>query len=257
MPAVVALLDSRPALTALRRGLAGSRWTVVACRTPGSLLAALADRLVDAVVLGVQQARRAGLAELRARYPAIPTVAYGVVRADDGDLLLSWHRLGLRAIVVAGVDDPVLGDLVARHTASALRRRALESAPRLLRLTEPIQLAAWRVLQEEGGGPIETAEIARRLGMSREHLSRQFGAGGAPNLKRVIDFLRVAAAAELAANPGYDPPAIAARTGFSSPGHLRATVRRLTGSDLGALAAGGPAAVLGGFVQVGLRSRSE
>ena len=64
---------------------------------------------------------------------------------------------------------------------------ALADAPRLLRLTEPLQRQAWDILVARCGAAGAHAALARRLGVSREHLSRQFGAGGAPNLKRVID----------------------------------------------------------------------
>ena len=39
--------------------------------------------------------------------------------------------------------------------------------------------------------------IAQSLDVTREHLSRSFAASGAPNLKRVIDLVRLIAAAEL------------------------------------------------------------
>jgi len=256
VPAVAALLDTPAALTTLRRGLSRERLAVVACRNPAGLRGALADRPVDAIVVGSQVASKVGLAELRARFPAIPILAYGVFRADDAELLLSWHRMGVAAVAVEGVDDPVLADLVARHTPTARRRQGLREAPQALRLTEPIQVAAWAILMEEPGRAVDTAALAHRLHISREHLSRQFGAGGAPNLKRVIDFLRVVGAADLAANPGYTPADIARLTGFASQRHLRATVLRVSGTDLEVLGAGGVAEVLGRFVRVGMRSRA-
>ncbi len=255
MPAVLALLDHGGALTALRRGLAGAGTPLVACRTPAALAAALHQRWVDAIVLGVRQAPKAGLSALREQFPAIPLLVYGLLRADDAELLLSWQRLGLAAVVVAGVDDPVVGDLVVRHAASAIRRRALRVAPHLLRLTEPIQLQAWEILLEQPGARLSTSGVAERLGVSREHLSRQFGAGGAPNLKRVVDCLRIMAAAELAANPGYDRHAVSRLAGYTSPGHLDGACRRVTGLSLGELAGQEPAAVLGRFMRVGMRSR--
>ena len=58
---------------------------------------------------------------------------------------------------------------------------------------------------------------------SREHLSRQFAAGGAPNLKRVIDLTRVACAAQLLANPGYTIPIVVRLLHFASSSHLSGT----------------------------------
>jgi AraC-like DNA-binding protein len=255
MPAVLALLDHRGALASLRRGLARGRSPLVACRTAVALEAALTRRWVDAIVLGVRQAQQAGLPALRERFPAIPLVAYGVLRADDADVLVSWQRLGIAAVVVAGVDDAVVGELVARHTASAVRRRALREAPRLLRLTEPIQLLTWEILVEQPGLNLSTAVVAERLGISREHLSRQFGAGGAPNLKRVVDCLRIMAAAELATNPGYDRATVARLAGFTSPAHLHTASKRIAGLGIQELPGKDAEWLLGRFMRVGMRSR--
>ena len=126
----------------------------------------------------------------------------------------------MAAVLVEGVDDAVVGELVRRVSLVASRRRALADAPRLLRLADPLQRQLWDILIDQVDQPVTTADLARRLGVSREHLSRQFGAGGAPNLKRVIDFLRVVAAAQLLRNPGYSVAQVAALLSFSSSSHL-------------------------------------
>jgi AraC-like DNA-binding protein len=66
--------------------------------------------------------------------------------------------------------------------------------------------------------------------VTREHLSRTFAAAGAPNLKRVIDLVRLIAAAELAKNPGYDIRNVAAVLGFASSSHLASTAQRVVGT---------------------------
>lgn len=255
MPAVAALLDTRPALATLRRGLSRGRGGVLTCRNLNGLLRTLAERAVDGVVLGPQVAQRGALPQVRASFPAVPLVVFGPLRADDAPQIAGWHAAGVRAVLVEGVDDAVVGDLVARHSCTAHRRDALREAPALLRLTEPLQLDTWALLMEEPGAPWEATQLAERLDVSREHLSRQFGAGGAPNLKRVIDFLRVVTVAELGGNPGFDPAGLARLTGFSSPAHLRATVQRITGESLEGIAGASPRTVLGRFVRVGRRSR--
>ena len=232
MPAVAALLDSRAALGSLRRTLPAGTGPVLACRSPRGLQRALDSRLLEAIVLGIRAARRVGLGPLRLRYPGIPVVAYGVLRSDDAELLLAWQRLGLAAVAVEGVDDPMVGDLVARQSVSARRRAALAEAPRLLRLTEPLQRRTWDRLVAAAGRPPRAARIARELGLSREHLSRQFGAGGAPNLKRVSDLLVVLAALHLLGNPGYGVPEAARLLEFATPSHLRVVIRRITGLPL-------------------------
>ena len=72
--------------------------------------------------------------------------------------------------------------------------------------------------------------LAKHLGVTREHLSRTFAAEGAPNLKRVIDLVRLLAAAELAKNPGYDIRDVARVLGFASSSHLAVAAGRISGT---------------------------
>ena len=159
------------------------------------------------------------------------------------------------SVAVEGVDDPVVGEIVARASVTAERRRALAEGPRVLRLTEPLQRSAWDVLVGEIEQPIRTTTLARRLEVSREHLSRQFGAGGAPNLKRVIDLTRVAGAAQLLANPGYTIPAVVRLLHFASSSHLSSTARRIANVSTAGLGALGPRGVLAAFARGNTRSR--
>jgi AraC-like DNA-binding protein len=230
MPPVAALLDSRAALGALRRSMPRGTGPVVACRSVKGMERALGERLLEALVVGTRGARTMDMASLRARYPSIPLVAYGVFRSDDAELLLAWHRLDVAAVAMQGVDDAVVGDLVMRQSVSARLRAALSDAPRLLRLSEPLQRRAWDLLVASAGRPPRTAEMAKTLGVSREHLSRQFGAGGAPNLKRVADLLTVIAALTLLRNPAFTLTQASRLLGLSTPSHLRAVIRRITGA---------------------------
>lgn len=254
MPAIAALLVSRPALTSLRRSLPKNGPRVVSCRNPAALNRVLDQRLVDAVVLAPQSFLLPELSALRDRLPRLPLVAYGPVRPDDGELLLAC-RDGVSEVAVEGVDDPVVGDMVVRSSLTAERRRALADAPRMLRLTETIQRSAWDVLLSEVERPIRTSALANRLRVSREHLSRQFGAGGAPNLKRVIDLTRIACAAQLLGNPGYSVPMVVRLLNFTSPGHLASTARRIANVASTGLGALGPQGVLQAFVRGNTRSR--
>jgi AraC-like DNA-binding protein len=253
--AIAALLESRTALTALRRTLPRGGARLVNCRSPAGLRRVLESRLVDAVVLAPSAANLADLADLRNRLPGIPVVAYAPFRPDDGELLLACRRHAV-PVAVEGVDDPVVGDMVARASVTAERRRALADAPRLLRLTEPLQCSAWSLLLGEVERPVRTTDLARRLAVSREHLSRQFGAGGAPNLKRVIDLTRIACAAQLLANPGYSIPIVVRLLHFASSSHLSGTARRIANVATGGLGPLGPRGVLQAFVRGNTRSRS-
>jgi AraC-like DNA-binding protein len=254
MPAIAALLESRAALTALRRSLPKDGPGVVSCRSPAALQRLLESRLIDAIVITPQPPLMAELSRWRGRLPLAPLVAYAPFRPDDGELLLSCRK-SVAAVAVEGVDDPVVGELVVRESITAERRRALAEAPRVLRLTEPIQQAAWNLLLGEVERPIRTSVLASRLRVSREHLSRQFGAGGAPNLKRVIDLTRIACAAQLLGSPGYQVAGVVRVLNFASPRHLASTSRRIANvppEQLGALGARG---VLAGFIRGNTRSR--
>jgi AraC-like DNA-binding protein len=144
---------------------------------------------------------------------------------------------------------------VARGSGQALRRRALNDAPRLLRLRSPLQREVWLLLQGFVDRPLRTGDIARRLGVTREHLSRQFAVEAAPNLKRVIDLTRIAAAAQCLRNPGHTAAEVAAILKFASASHLDRTSRRITGVGTRRLAELGPRGALEAFARGKTRSR--
>jgi AraC-like DNA-binding protein len=256
MAAVAALIDSRAGLQALRRTLPKGGPGVVSCRGPSGLRRMLQTRLVDAVVLSPSGVLLPELAELRTRLPGVPVIAYAPFRPDDGELLLACRKHAVASIAVEGVDDAVIGDMVTRVSLTAERRRALAEAPRMLRLTEALQRAAWDLLLGAVERPIRTTELARQLRVSREHLSRQFGAGGAPNLKRVIDLTRIACASQLLSNPGYPIPTVVRLLHFASSSHLSGTSRRIANVSTGGLGALGPKGVLAAFVKGNTRSRT-
>jgi transcriptional regulator GlxA family with amidase domain len=74
---------------------------------------------------------------------------------------------------------------------------------------------------------VTTKELATALGVTREHLSRNFAQGKGANLKRVIDLVRLLSAAELSKNPGYDVRDVATVLGFASSSHLAVTTQRI------------------------------
>ncbi len=256
MPVVAALAAGAGATQALRRSLPPrSPWSVTACRTVEQLEALFQGRLVEAVLFSPATTPLADLARLREGFPQVPWVASAAFRPDDAPLLRELGSVGVRLVLVDGVDNAVAGELVVRHSAAAERERARGDAARVLRLTERLQQDVWRALLARVDQPVRTAEIARSLGCSREHLSRQFGAGGAPNLKRVIDLTRVACAAGLLQNPGYDVATVARILQFATASHLSATARRIAGVASRGLAGLGPRGVLASFARGKTRSR--
>ena len=255
MAAIAAALESRGALLALRRTLPKGGPGVVTCRGPAALRRLLQRRLVDAVVVAPSPAWLTEFATFKERLPGIPLVAYGAFRPDDGEMLLACRTHAVTSVVVEGVDDAVVGEMVARSSVTEARRRALADGPRVLRLTEPLQQRAWDLLVGEVEKPVRTSGLARRLEVSREHLSRQFGAGGAPNLKRVIDLTRIACAAQMLQNPGYTVPTVVRILNFASSSHLSSTARRIANVPTTGLGALGPRGVLSAFARGNTRSR--
>lgn len=256
MPAVAALVSGAEASQTLRRTLpAGGPWSLVPCRTPSALADTLKSRLVDAVVFTPASTALESLATLRAGYPGIPWIAFAPFKPDDGRLLMDCHGSRVSLVLVDGVDNAVAGELVVRASAAAHRRQALGDACRMLKLKDQLQRRVWYDLLDRVDQPARTADIAKRHECSREHLSRQFGAGGAPNLKRVIDLTRIACAAAMLANPGYETRMVSRILRFATPSHLSATAWRIAGVPANGLAELGPRGVLTAFARGKTRSR--
>ncbi|MGD2136273.1 MAG: hypothetical protein PVF27_08935 [Gemmatimonadales bacterium] len=256
MSAVIPLVHrNRAVRTAIRAGLPRRGVRLVACRSVDRAAVLFSRELVDAVVIDVRREGVEQAAELRRDYPGIPFFAFSAFRPDDGPLLGDCRRAGFAAVLVEGVDDHVAGALIAARCASRRRRDALADAPRLLRLTEPIQLRAWEEVMTRVGGRTTTTDVAQALRRTREHLSREFAAGGAPNLKRVIDLVRAAWAADLLGNPGYTVTAVAGILHYASASHLAGSVRRVAGVAPAELPRLGPRGVLERFRRGRTRSR--
>jgi AraC-like DNA-binding protein len=256
MPAVAVLTEGRSALGALRRALPRGSTRVVTCRSVAQVRQLLARRLSDAIVVSPRLVPPDQLRALARDYPAIPVICYAPFRPDDGELLHTCAgELGL-PVAVEGVDDAVVGALVARLGASARRQRAMADAPRLLRLRSELQREVWAHVLAAGPGVLRTDAIAKRLRMSREHLSREFAMEAAPNLKRVIDLARVAAAAQLLQNPAVTAATAARLLGFASSSHLGVAAHRVAGVPTSGLGALGPKGVLNAFAKGG-RGRSR
>jgi transcriptional regulator GlxA family with amidase domain len=132
----------------------------------------------------------------------------------------------------------------------------LGEPPPSLALTTPLQRSAWEVVIAHSGRPVTTTSLAKALGLSREHLSRNFAKPGAPNLKRVIDLVRLVAAAELAKNPGHDIRDIARILDFASSSHLAVTAQSIFGTRPASLARLRTTDLIDRFAQGRTRSRT-
>ncbi|MEO6567024.1 MAG: helix-turn-helix domain-containing protein [Casimicrobiaceae bacterium] len=175
-------------------------------------------------------------AALAREFPSVPFFGLTPLRAAEAPALAQCAALDFADVLVEAVDDAVIRDLVLRHAFSTRFSAALREPPDALGLQTSLQRAAWRAIVAWTGRPVRTQLLADAVGVTREHLSRTFAAAGAPNLKRVIDLVRLISAAELAKNPGYDVRDVAAVLDFASSSHLSSTAQRVVGMKPASLA---------------------
>jgi len=232
IPAIVCYAQRERARSLLRSTFPRRRTRVVLTRSLEDFDAAFKTNLVDAAVVdvGAAQDETWRVAALAREYPSIPFFGLAALRAAEGPVLAQCATFEFADVLVDGVDDAVARDLVCAQSYSARFARALDEPPPLLALDAPLQRGAWRYIISHAGRPVRTSALAEELGVTREHLSRSFAAGGAPNLKRIIDLVRIIASAELSKNPGYDLRDVANILGYASSSHLSSTAMRVVGS---------------------------
>lgn len=246
----------RERVRALVQKLPRRRWHVTLAADVAGFRAALRAHLVDAVLVDLGAGDAAWHAAALA--PELPSAAWfgcAAWRAADGPAIDRAARLGLCDVLADGIDDGLVAGALAREAFTGRFARALAEPPPSFRLDRPVQRAAWSAIVAEGGRPVTTSDLATTLSVSREHLSRAFAAQGAPNLKRVIDFVRLAAAAALAKNPLYDTGDVARVLRFASASHLATATRRITGLTPSSLARLRPTELAEHFVRGHARSR--
>ena len=231
-PPLVAVYTTRARARALLRGaFPRRRARLIIARTPDELDSAFRAALVDAAIIDLAGAQEETwrAAALAREFPSIPFFGLTALRAAEAPALAQCAALDFADVLVESVDDAMARDLVLRHAFSTRFSSALDDPPDALGLDTPLQRLAWRCIVAWSGRPVRTQVLADAIGVTREHLSRTFAASGAPNLKRVIDLVRLIAAAELAKNPGYDVRDVAAVLDFASSSHLSSTAQRVVG----------------------------
>ncbi len=240
----------------LRTAFPRRRARTAVVRSGEELRTLVRTELVDGVILDLGSGHEAAweAAALARDFPAIPFVGVASGRAADGSSIARAASLELADVLIDGVDDAAVRALVTPLLFTSRFAAALADPPVALCLTSPLQRAVWHELVRRGGRSVRTEALAAELKVTREHLSRRFGEGGAPTLKRTIDFVRVLAAAELAKNPGYDVGAVATVLGFASSSHLSSTARRVVETRPSALARLRAADLVARFVETGGRT---
>lgn len=231
-PAIVAYAQRDRTRQLMKSAFPRRKTRVIMTRTFEDFDTAFKTNLVDAAVVDVGGAQEDTwrVAALAREYPSIPFFGLAALRAAEGPALAQCATYEFADVLVDGVDDEAARDLVQQLSFSARFARALDEPPRALALDAPLQQAAWRFIVSHAGRPVRTSTLASFLKVTREHLSRSFAAGGSPNLKRIIDLVRIVAAAELAKNPGYDLRDVANILEFASSSHLSSTAMRVIGT---------------------------
>ena len=237
-PGVVLYSARERARAVARAAFPRRRARLLLAKTPDELEQAFRTSLVDATIIDLagssEETWRA--ARLAREFPSMPFFGLTTLRASESPALAQCAALDFADVLVESVDDTVLRHLVLRQAFSTRFATALYDPPEALALSTPLQQQAWRCIVGWAGRPVRTQLLADALKVTREHLSRTFAAEGAPNLKRVIDLVRLIAAAELAKNPGYDVRDIAEVLDFASSSHLSSTAQRIVGTKPTSLA---------------------
>jgi AraC-like DNA-binding protein len=237
-PCLVVFAARERARALARRAFPRRRGRVILTRSAAEFERAFRVTLVDAALVDVGSATEDAwqAAALAPEFPSAPFFAVTPMRAADGPAVARCASLDFVDVLADGVDDAAARDLITPRCFSTRFAAALRVAPPALDLATPLQRATWLRIVACAGRLVRTELLARELGVTREHLSRSFAADGAPNLKRVIDLVRVLAAAELAKNPGYDVSDVATVLGFASSSHLSSTAQRVVGTRPASLA---------------------
>ncbi|HEX6966944.1 MAG TPA: helix-turn-helix domain-containing protein [Gemmatimonadaceae bacterium] len=252
VPARVVAFAPRPAVQAMvRSGLPRRHVRLAVTRTLAKFRASFAAELVDVAVvdLDTTDAQSEHAMQLAREFPTVGFLGITAFRAGDAGRVSLCADLDFADVLAERIDGGVLPHAVAAHGFSARFATAFAEAPAEIGLTTPLQAAAWRCIVARAGRPVLTQDVARILGLTREHLSRTFAAGRAPTLKRVIDLVRLLAAAELAKSPGYAVGDVARLLGFASSSHLSATAQRVIGAKASSLVSLRGVEVIGRFRQ--------
>jgi AraC-like DNA-binding protein len=260
VPLSVVVLTSRERMRALARSaFPRRRWKLTFTRTAADFAESFRHQLVDAALVDLSAPNEDSwtAVQLAPEFPSAPFFVFTPLRPTDAPLVARAATSDVVDVLVEGIDEHAVRDLVYPQTFSARFSEALNEPPPALALGSPLRAASWRCLVAYAGRSVRTDTIAAALGVTREHLSRAFASEGGANLKRVIDLVRLIAAAELSKNPGYDVVDVARVLGFASSSHLSTTSQRIVGTKPTSLARLRTVDLVDRFAKGRTRSRSE
>ncbi len=249
-PSVVVFAPRERTRTFLRQRLPRRRGRVAFTRSADEMASHFRRAVVDVAIIdvgsaGVECERAIGLAR---EFPSAGFLALSGYRVTDAAMLARSAELDFADLLAEGVDDPLLPVALHEHGYTPRFARLHDAPPDELGIAGTLRRQVWRCIVAQAGRPVQTGALASVTGLSREHLSRSFARDGSPNLKRIIDLVRLLSAAELAKNPGYDVSDVARVLGYASSSHLSASAQRLLSIQGSSLAALGASELIGRFV---------
>lgn len=257
MPCVLVYSNRERARGFVRSAFPRKQGRTLVVRTVDEFDQAMRGDLIDAAVIDVGgHGEDAWIVGGRAAdFPSTPFFGLVPFRITDGAAVARCATIGFADVLCERVDDHCARDLIGPLMYSTRFARALSEPPPTLELVTETQRKTWRAIVQYGGRPVTTSVLARAIGITREHLSRNFARGKGANLKRVIDLVRLISAAELSKNPGYDVRDVAAVLGFASSSHLAVTTQRIASTRPASLSGLRAVDLVDRFVQGRTRSR--
>lgn len=257
IPCVIVYASREKARAFARMAFPRRQARAIMVRGAGEFDQAIRRELTDAVLVDVaaQGDECWAVAARAADFPSTPFFGLMPLRATDAAAAARCAAHGFADILCERVDEPCARDLVIPFSYTARFARALAEPPEALGLVSEVQRKTWRAIIQHAGRPVTTSTLAASIGITREHLSRNFARGKGANLKRVIDLVRLISAAELSKNPGYDVRDVAAVLGFASSSHLAVTTQRIASTRPASLSGLRAVDLVERFVQGRTRSR--
>lgn len=209
-------------------------------RTPDVIVTALRDAQGRSLTPLVQR--------LRARFPAVPVVAYAVLSPQTVGDVVDATRLGIAEVALHGHHDLAA---VLQHVASAsLSRRVADAAiDAVAGRIAPAALPVVRHCLANAHAVPSVAEIAAALHMSRKTVAERLAGNGLPPASALVSWGRILLAARCFEDPEVPVERTALALGFDSGTGLRHMLARYTGLSAGEIRArSGLAGVLPLFV---------
>ena len=166
-PNVLALASRDRARDLLKRAFPRRRGKLVLARTVGEFTGAFKKALVDAVIVDLAHPTEETwkAAALARDYPSVPFFALCPMRVADTAAIARCVDGDFADVLVEGMDDTVVRDLVVPHTFTSRFGAALHDAHLALGLDNRLQERAWRAIVAHGGRTVRTRDDRRSSSM--------------------------------------------------------------------------------------------